>query len=229
MCAPGRLGVAVLCIVLFQGAGVLRADPAFIYPAIADPIQSASFSIDFAAMNAHRSVGGYETNFAKLVDCGSGGLPDLDLSDALFGTAAYPASPQIDMGALQTGIVSVPIDAAFFPALAGGQVGLRALLTDTDDAMFAMDFIGLTVQTNAGTLHSYYGTPIGNENNGFGIGLPDGGDLPSPLPISIPIGATGTGFDETISSKAILAIPEPATAWLAVAGLAALRRIRHRR
>jgi len=43
----------------------------------------------------------------------------------------------------------------------------------------------------------------------------------------IPIGATGTGFDETISSKAILAIPEPATlSLLTLGGLLMVRRRR---
>ncbi len=55
----------------------------------------------------------------------------------------------------------------------------------------------------------------------------DGGDLPSPLPDSIPVGATGTGFDETISSLSILAIPEPTTlSMLLFGGLLALKRRR---
>ena len=129
------------------------------------------------------------------------------------------------MGVLETGWVSADIDSSFYAALAGGNVGLRALFTDTVDAMFAMDFISLTIVTDIETVVSNYGWPVGNENNGFGIGIADGGDLPDVLPDSIPIGATGTGFDETISSKAILAIPEPATlGLLLVGGLVVVRR-----
>ena len=93
--------------------------------------------------------------------------------------------------------------------------------------MFAMDVIALTIVTDTETIESYYGWPVGSENNGFGIGIPDGGDLPDVLPDSIPIGATGTGFDETISSKSILAIPEPATlSLLALGGPLTIRRRR---
>jgi hypothetical protein len=59
-----------------------------------------------------------------------------------------------------------------------------------------------------------------------GIGLADAQDLPDVSPNSNPVGATGTGFDETISSKSILAIPEPATAGVpAIAGLLAICRL----
>lgn len=219
--------VMVACVLLFSGTSITRADIAFQYDPITDPIVSATFSVDFAAMNAHRTVSDYETNFVQLVDCNpGGGLPDLDLSDDLFGTAAWPDTPQVDMGVLETGWITADIDSAFYPALAGGKVGLRALFTDTADAMFAMDCIILTIETGRGGLvESLYGWPVGNENNGFGIDVADGGDLPAPLPDSLPSGTTGTGFDETISSKSILAIPEPAAlGMLAVASLAVLRR-----
>ena len=90
-----------------------------------------------------------------------------------------------------------------------------------------MDVISLTIVTDMETIESYYGWPAGDENNGFGIGLLDGEDLREPLPDSIPIGATGTGFNETISSKTILAILEPATLLLlALGGLLTIRRRR---
>ena len=116
------------------------------------------------------------------------------------------------MGAMETGWVVADIDSSFYAALAGGNVGLRVLFTDT------VDSISLTIVTDAETIESYYGWPVGDENNGFGVGIPDGDDLPAALPDSIPIGATGTGFDETTSSKSILAIPEPATLFLLALG-----------
>ncbi len=215
----------VLILLSTSGAA---ADTAFQYDPITGPIVSASFSVDFAAMNAHRTVSGFETNFAQLVDCNpSGGLPDLDLSDDLFGTASQPDDPVLNMGVLETGWVSADIDVSFFGALAGGNVGLRALFTDTVDGMFAMDVISLTIVTDTETIESYYGWPVGNENDGFGIGLADGAGLPAPLPESLPVGATGTGFDETISSKSILAIPEPtALSLLGFGALLVTRRLR---
>lgn len=219
--------VLAAAVVLVCAGSAAWADTAFQYGPITDPIQSATFSVDFAAMNAHRTVNEIEINFAQLVDCNAGGgLPDYDLSDDLFGVAALPDEPQVDMGVLETGWISAPIDASFFPALAGGRVGLLALFTDTVDAMFAMDCIVLTIATSrGGFVEVLYGWPVGDENNGFGIDLPDGGDLFAPLPDSIPVGATGTGFDETISSKAIEGIPEPATLGLLLLGcLAVMRR-----
>jgi len=211
---------------MFGTASVAKAGVAFQYDPIANPITEAWFSVDFAAMNAHRTLSGYEMNFVQLVDCNVGSnLPDYDLSDDLFGTSVFPDTPDIDMGILETGIITASIDSSFYDVLAGGNVGLIALFTDTVDAMFAMDFISLTIETSSDTIVSYYGWPEGNENNGFGIGLADGGDLPSPLPDSLPIGLTGTGFDETVSSKSIHAIPAPATlSLLAVLGLCQRRR-----
>jgi hypothetical protein len=114
------------------------------------------------------------------------------------------------MGALETGIVSAPIASSFYPVLAAGRVGLEALFTDTVDGAFAIDCIALTIQTSSGDVTSYYGWPIGGENNGFGIGLADGAALPAALPDSIAVGATGKGFDETISSTSIRAVgPAP--------------------
>jgi len=191
----------------------------FEYDQIADPIDSATFSVDFAAMNAHRTINGFEVNFARLVDMTTG-LDDFDLSDDLFGTAEAPDIPLLDMGPLETGILSVSIDALFFPALAAGRVGLNALFTDTVDSMFAIDFISLTIQTSTATIESFYGWPVGSENDGFGIGLSDGGDLPQVLPNALPFDSTGTGFDETISSMSI--VPEPTTLYLLGLGAIAL-------
>ncbi len=198
---------------------------AFTYDPIAEPIVSASFSADFAALTAHRTIAGHEVNFTKLTDL-STGLPPDDLSDDLFGTAAWPAPAQLAQGPLETGWVSAQVDPWFFPALAGGQVGIDVLFTDTDDAMFAIDTLILTIQTSSRTMtQAFYGTPVGNANNGFGIGIPDGGNLPGPLPDPLPPGGTGTGFDETISSKRIIP-PEPSSLLLfglALVGLAGRR------
>ena len=215
--AAGGLLISIILLTVPAAFGGLVA---FEYDPIEDTIISATFSVDFAALTAHRTVSGSETNFAKLIDV-STDLGEYDLSDDLFGTAAFPNPPLIDMGSVKTGIFSADIDSSFFPALATGQVGLHALFTDTDDAMFAIDFISLTITgTGFDEVISYYGYPPGNQNNGFGIGLADGDDLPSILPGSIPIGATGTGFDETISSKSIYEVPEPTT--LLVLGLGGL-------
>lgn len=226
----GRVAVAAVCVLVLGGSSNGLADIAFQYDPIQETITSAWFSVDFAAMNAHRMIGEEETNFVRLVDCQpGGGLHEYDVSDELFGTAAFPEDPQVDMGPLETGIFSAPIDSSFFPELSGGRIGLRALFTDTVDAMFAMDFLSLTIETSTGMTESYYGWPVGNENNGFGLDpeIPDGGDLPGPLPDSIPAGATGTGFDEVISSKSFYLIPEPGTlALLALGGLAVLKRWR---
>ncbi len=66
----------------------------------------------------------------------------------------------------------------------------------------------LTAETTSGNIVAYI-----NSNDGFGIGLLDGSMLSSPLPLLIPIGATGTEFDEAISSLSIQTepLPEPHT------------------
>src|SRR5262249_7685057 len=105
----------------------------------------------------------------------------------------------------------------FFPELATGSVGVSATFTDTSDGLFAIDFLSLAITTASGTTTAFIGS-----NNGFGIGLPLGSPLPLPLPFSIPVGATRTGFDETISSKSLFdppAVPEPSTVIFCVGGL----------
>ena len=200
-------------------------DGAFRYDAITEPIVGASFSVDVAALTAHRYVGTSEVNFAHLLDLESG-LESLDLSDDLFGVAAWPTVADVEQGAVETGWLTAEIDASWYPALTGGNVGLHALLTDTDDAMFAIDCFILQIETASSSVTSYYGWPTGNENDGFGFGgaLPDGGDLSEALPGGLPVGSTGTGFDETISSKVIL-VPEPAfVSLLAFTGMMLLPR-----
>ena len=218
--AKSKVVVRLWVLVVLSSALVGSGEAAiFSYDPITEPIISAKFSVDFAALVAHRTVSGYEVNFARLLDM-TGGLGEYDLSDDLFGMAAHPDTPLVNMGDLETGIITADIDVSFFPALAGGDIGLNALFTDTDDAMFAIDYISLTIETNPVTIESFYGWPVGNENNGFGIGLADGANLPAPLPDSIPIGATGTGFDETESSKRI---PEPMSFVLLALGSMVLR------
>ncbi|MCK4660092.1 MAG: PEP-CTERM sorting domain-containing protein [Phycisphaerae bacterium] len=202
---------------LYMASGAWAVGGAFEYDAISDEIVSASFSVDFAAMNAHRAIDTFETNFVHLIDL-SMGLGACDVSDELFGAASPPDDPLIDMGLLETGIFSADIDSSFFPALAGGSIGLEALFTDTLDGLFAIDFVALTIETSVGMVESYYGWPEGNENNGFGLDIPDGGDLPDSLPDSLPVGSTGTGFDETISSKSIRVVPEPGSVILLMVG-----------
>lgn len=212
--------IALMCLLITPTA---TADfVGFDYDPVTDPILSATFSGDFAALTAHRTVAGYEMNFARLIAVTTG-LPSLDLSDDLFGTAAWPEPALVDQGAVETGWVSANIDPAFFPALESGQVGLSFLFTDTDDALFAIDTLILTIETGRGTVESYYGWPIGAENNGFGLDIPDGGDLPAPMPGVLD--PTGTGFDEEISSKS----PEPSTLALLTCGLIGLLSLRRRR
>jgi len=210
-------GLLVAALVAFHTPWALGASmPAFQYPPIAEPIVSATFNVDFASLTAHRMVFGYETNFVHLVDVHTG-LADLDLSDALFGTVAFPDPPLVDMGPVQTAVLSAPIDPWFYPALQSGEVGLVALFTDTGDGLFAIDFVSLTIETASTTVEAFYGWPVGNENDGYGLGIPDGGDLPAPMPGVL--SPTGTGFDEEITSKSIYAVPEPSVLALLVAGI----------
>ena len=192
----------------------------FSYPPIVEPIVSATFSGDFAALVAHRTVAGVEMNFTQLYDPAAP-TTVVDLSDDLFGTAAWPAPAKVSQGDLETGRVSAEIPASFYPVLASGEVGVAFRYTDTDDAMFAIDCLILQVRTaSRPLLIDLYGWPQGDENNGFGIGLEDGEDLPAALPGPLPVGATGTGFDETISSKSE-PIPEPGALVLLLGGAAA--------
>ena len=222
------LSIKPLHPVIFAGVLALHGSTAsadvITYSQISEPIVSASFSADFAALTAHRTVAGVEVNSVRLSDI-SGGLGLLDLSDILFGSAdAFSDPAALDQGLFETGIAIAPIDPSFFPALASGQVRLHATFTDTFDALFAIDFLSLTILTATGTTVATI-----DSNNGFGIGIPDGGSLSARLPLSIPIGATGTGFDEALSSKTINGvIPEPSTIVLVGSSLAllALRRRR---
>ena len=192
---------ALLAAVLFFGRLETAHAQAFSYAPVTNAILGASLSINFAAMTANPTVGGTTVNELRLWD--ASGLTFLDLSQPLFGTAPWPASPLINQGPLQTGFFSANISPAFFPVLLSGAVGMTAHLTDTADGVFALDTIQLNITTSTGTILSYYGSPA----DGFGIGIAPGGNLPGTLPGSLPF--TGTGFDEAVSGKFIDAIPEP--------------------
>ena len=195
-----------------------EAAAVFVFEALDEPVISATFSGDFAELTAHRRVAGAEANAVSLV--GSQGL-ELNLSKLLFGeTEALVDSALIDQGLFETGVVSVPLDSSFFPGLVRGRVGIQATFTDTSDALFAIDFLSLTIETGSGITRAFY--PSEGANDGFGIGLFDGETLPDSLPRLMPAGATGTGFDEAISSKSLFGIPEPGTAIFLVIGLSIL-------
>ena len=208
----------LVAAIVLSHCGITRGQPAFNYAPITNSILGASLSINFAAMTANPFVGSTAVNQLRLWDA-SGGT-SMDLSQALFGLAPWPAPPQVNQGPLQTGFVSASINPTFFTTLQSGQVGMTALFTDTGDGWFAIDTIQLNITTSAGTISPFYGSPA----DGFGIGIAPGGNLPGPLPGSLPF--TGTGFDEAISGKSIYLIPEPGITVLAAMGLLllALRR-----
>ena len=83
--------LVILALTACTPLGAAAAEPAFEYPPIIEPILSASVSVDFAAMNAHRMLGGLEMNFVRLIDP-SGGLPNYDASDDLFDDAGHQLS-----------------------------------------------------------------------------------------------------------------------------------------
>ena len=211
--------VVFLMIIVLSTISSSRANASFIYPSISEPIISATFSADFAGLVAHRTIAGTEVNMLQLI--GFGGQPVLDLSDDFFGTSEllFGDTPQINQGPLETGVFSSQIPSSFFPELEQGLLGLWFLATDTNDGLFAIDYLSLAIETPSGIIESFI-----DSNDGFGISLPDGGMLSAPLPISIPIGATGTGFDEAISSKSHhqVPVPEPSTIILFFLGLVLL-------
>ncbi|MCG3126915.1 MAG: hypothetical protein CHACPFDD_01770 [Phycisphaerae bacterium] len=217
----GPAGWLAAAIVLVAPAVAAAQPGAFNYPPIGEAILSAEFVLDTAELNAHRFFAGLEINHVELVDV-AGVLAAEDLSTALFGVSAFPAPPLVDQPPTATGLLVAGVSPAFFPALAGGSVGLRAVLTDSIDAAFAIDTIRLHIVTALTTIDAHYGSA----NDGFGLGIPDGGFLPGPLPASLPPGSTGTGFDETISTKSINVVPEPAAIACGVAAYAWLLRRR---
>src|ERR1017187_5648605 len=93
---------ALLAALFFLRAGEpARGQSAFNYAPISGPIISASLSIDFAGMTANPFVGGTAVNYLQLWN--ASGQTSLDLSQALFGNAAWPSPPLINQGPLQTG------------------------------------------------------------------------------------------------------------------------------
>ncbi len=202
---------------ILTGAGPARAQEAFMYAPISGTIESASLSIDFAGMSADEYVGATQVNSVQLWNPAT--MTSLDLSSAFFGGTAWPATPLINQAPDQTGVFSATIDPSFYGALLAGEVGLTALLTDTDDGWFAIDNIALNIVTTDGAFSYYYP----QAPNGFGLGIPEGGNLPGP--VQTVLSYTGTGFDEPISGKyidVVTAIPEPGTVALLVFGAAAM-------
>lgn len=210
--------------------------------ALASEITSVTFTIDTAALVANRYVGTVEFNSVQFLKQDTGELI-VDISDDLFGTSAWPAVPLVNQGSIETGHSSVTIiDPELFTALQTGNARLLARLSDTDDSKFAIDFLSVAAEmSDKSTLTWYCGWPSdgdwsnGDENDGFGLGagtVPDGGDLPAPLdqPGSVQTGATGTGFDEVVGTKApdelIPMIPEPAA--LLLLGMCAAVTLRRR-
>jgi hypothetical protein len=219
--AFGRTTRVFAAVLLLTWGERARAQPAFNYTPIGGPILNASLSINFAGLTANRFVGTTEVNHLQL--WAPSGVTSLDLSTALFGNSPWPSPPLVNQGPSQTGFVSANISPSFFPILQSGQVGLTALFTDTGDGWFAIDTIELNITTSSGTITSWYGSAP----DGFGLGIPPGGNLPGPLPGSL--GFTGTGFDEAISSKYISVIPEPGACAVLGLGVALLLRRGRRR
>jgi len=182
----------------------------FQYSPITEPILSASLTGNFAAFTANQTFFGVRVNMVQR--SGADGSM-VDLSDGFFGTAPFPDPPKIDVGPVDTGVVSAPIPSSFFPTLAN--IGNWFEFTDTGDGVFAIDYLSLDIVTASGVTQAFFGTP-----DGFGIGIPTGGNLPAPLPDSLPFGTTGTGLDESISSKSShWEVPEPGTVLLLAGGL----------
>ena len=67
------------------------------------------------------------------------------------GRASETVNPQSDAGWVP------PERGSDYAALGCGNVGLRALFTDTVDSPFAMDVISLTIVTDTEMIESYYG------------------------------------------------------------------------
>lgn len=184
--------------------------------------QNATLRIDTAELTARRNIGTVVLNELKLMGNPGGlrGMQEVDLSEALFG--AIDAAPVITQGARQTGVREIDIPQFFWPSIEAGDLTLWALFTDTADATFALDFISIKIFYRGGTsFEKTFGSHATTKNDGFGLGIADGAMLPNPLPGALT--ATGTGFNETISSKSIHAswfIPSPGTAPLVLLGAA---------
>lgn len=215
------LSAALAAVGLASTAPDARA-AAFHYPPPDEPIVSASVGFDTAAFTAHQFVAGHQVNMFMLMAPG-GVAPMLDLSSEFFGDTSFPGGAGIAQGTEETGFFTAPIADTYFPVLEGGEVDLWFLLTDTGDAQFAIDTLQLEIHTATSTIFANYGSL----NDGFQLGLPDGGALPGPVGEVLPPGRTTTGFDETISSK-FGHTPEPATAALLAVAAAALRRMTRR-
>ncbi len=218
MSTDRRRSPALGAIVLWCASGA----PAFglaafsFNPIAPGEITSAFLRIETVGLTAHQFFGSSQVNMVTLFDVANI-TSDIDLSNDLFGGTVFPAAAAVDQSPNLNSVLSVAIPASFFQVLGTGRIGLWALLTDTDDAQFAIDTIELIVDTTSGPVESFYGST----NDGFGIGHPDGTPLAGfPSPGVLPSGSTGTGFDETVSSKNIH-VPAPGTAMVLLAGVGA--------
>lgn len=193
-------------------AGISGA--AFEYGPVGEPILSATFRVDLAGLNAPVHLAGHQINMAMLVTRSG---ESYDMTTDLFG-AAVALAPN------ETQVFEAAIDASFFGALAAGRMGLWMTLTDTDDASFAIDYISLEIETLSDTFELFYGSM----NDGFGLAIADNGALGGAVRDVLPPNSTGTGFDETVSSKSIHVVPTPGAGAALLAGLGAFARRRRR-
>lgn len=215
---------AALRATLVLGTLATLAIPAAATPIPSGSISGASFKIDLAAFTGARTVNGVEVNRARLYDLTGGGLV-FDMSDALFGAPGSPAA--INQGTLTSDVITIQIPAAFYPAMLNGMIGFSATFTDTFDNMFAIDFLSIVVDDGAQIFEAEYGT---GGNDGYGIGLFDGQNLPGTLASGV-LTQNGSGFDERIASKSmniVIKIPAPGSGAGLLTGAALLLRRRRR-
>lgn len=221
-----RFAAPVLaCGSLLLSAARASAEFVFAAPANAAEILSARFVGNFAGLTAHRRFGTVEVNRVRLLDPDRT-LPELNLSTAFFGDVAYYGATRIQQTNTQTGLFDAAIPASFYPVILKGRIDLVALFTDTEDSAFAIDTLFVEINlTNNRQVRAFYGSGL----DGFLLNPPvaQGANLAGDVRDILPAGRTGTGFDETVSSKAI-DTPGPGTFALALPAAWILGRRRQR-